>query len=311
MRRARRVLAWAGAGLLPLVIAAAMWLYTPDEDPARLRALHAGPPSRFLEAAGLRVHLRDTGPRDGPPVLLLHGFGASLHTWEGWAAGLEDRFRVMRLDLPGFALTGPDPTGDYGDARAVAVLAAVLDALGIARADVVGNSLGGRIAWRLALADPARVRRLVLVAPDGFASPGRPYGAPEPVPPLVHLLPWMLPRSAVRATLAPAYADPTRLSQADVDRAHDLLRAPGVRPAILARMAQHVLEDPRPLLPGLRQPLLLLWGERDMMIPASHAADWTALLPAAELVVLPALGHVPQEEAPAASLVPVRAFLER
>jgi pimeloyl-ACP methyl ester carboxylesterase len=311
MRRLRRVLAWVGGALLLVVIAAAMWLYTPDENPATLRAAHAGPPSRFVEVTWLRLHLRDTGPRDGPAVILLHGFGASLHTWEGWAARLEDRFRVIRLDLPGFALTGPDPTGDYSDARAVAVLAAMMDALGIAQADVVGNSMGGRIAWRFALAEPARVRRLVLVSPDGFASPGRPYGAPEPVPAVVHLLPWMMPRSMVRATLAPAYGDPSRMTEAEVDRAHDLLRAPGVRPAILARMAQHVLEDPRPLLPRLTQPVLLLWGDQDRMIPASHARDWQAVLPRAELVVLPGLGHVPQEEAPEVSIVPVRGFLQR
>jgi pimeloyl-ACP methyl ester carboxylesterase len=308
---ARRVLAWIGAGLLLLVIVAAMWLYTPDEDAAVLRAAHAGPPSAFLDVAGLRLHIRDTGPRDGPAIIMLHGFGASLHTWEAWAERLADRFRVVRIDLPGFALTGPDPTGDYSDARAAVVLAALLDRLGIAQADVVGNSMGGRIAWRFALAEPTRVRRLVLVAPDGFASPGRPYGAPEPVPPVVHLLPWMMPRSMVRATLAPAFADPSRMTDADVDRAHDLLRAPGVRPAILARMAQHVLEDPRALLPRLGQPVLLLWGDTDRMIPASNGQDWLAVLPRAELVVLPGLGHVPQEEAPDASLTPVRAFLER
>ena len=311
MRRARRVLLWLAAALPVIIVATAMWLYTPDRDMASLRAAHAGPPSRFVPVAGMEMHIRDTGPRDGPAVLMLHGFGASLHTWEGWAERLSDRFRVIRVDLPGFALTGPDPGGDYSDARAVAVLVALLDALGVARADVIGNSMGGRIAWRLALAQPARVRRLVLVAPDGFASPGRPYGQPEPVPAMVQLLPWVMPRGAVRATLAPAYADATRMSEAEVDRAHDLLRAPGVRRAILARMAQHVLEDPRPLLPALSQPLLLVWGEQDRMIPASHAADWTAILPRAELVVLPGLGHVPQEEAPALSLPPVRAFLER
>ncbi len=173
MRRARRVLAWAAAALLVVIIGAAIALRTPDADRAALEAAHAGPPSRFVDVLGLRVHLRDTGPRDGPAVLMLHGFGASLHTWEGWAAGLGDRFRVIRLDLPGFALTGPDPGGDYSDARGVAVLAALLDALGVERAAVIGNSLGGRLAWRFALAHPDRVARLVLVAPDGFAEPGR------------------------------------------------------------------------------------------------------------------------------------------
>jgi pimeloyl-ACP methyl ester carboxylesterase len=305
------VLGWIGGGLLLLVVGAALWLHTPDRDRAVLRAAHAGPPSRFQEVAGVTLHIRDTGPRDGPAVLMLHGFGASLHTWDGWAERLSDRFRVVRIDIPGFALTGPDPTGDYSDARSVAVLAALLDALGIAQADVIGNSMGGRIAWRFALAEPNRVRRLVLVSPDGFASPGRPYGAPEPVPLMVRALPWVLPRAMVRATLAPAYGDPARMSEAEVDRAHDLLRAPGVRQAILDRMGQNGLEDPRPLLPRLAMPVLLVWGELDRMIPASHARDWQAVLPAAELLLLPGLGHVPQEEAPDVSLPEVRAFLER
>ncbi len=308
---ARRVVLWLSAALLVGFAGAVAWFFTPDLDRATLEARHAGPPSRFEEVLGLRVHLRDTGPRDGPAVLMLHGFGASLHTWDDWAAGLEDRFRVIRLDLPGFALTGPDPSGDYTDARGVAVLAALLNALGVEGAAVVGNSLGGRLAWRLALAHPERVTRLVLVAPDGFAPPGRAYGQAEGAPPLMRLLPFALPRAMLRDTMAASYGDPSRLPADELDRAHDLMRAPGVRHAMLARMEQRVIDDPRPLLDRLEMPVLLLWGERDRMIPASHARDWLAVLPRAAHVELPGLGHVPQEEAPAASLAPVRAFLER
>ncbi len=309
MRRARRVLAWIGLALLVAMVGAGVWLYAPDRDRAALEAEYAGPPSRFVEVAGVRVHLRDTGPRDGPAVLMLHGFGASLHTWEAWAGLLADRFRVIRIDIPGFALTGPDPSGNYTDARSSDVLAALLDTLAIERAAVIGNSMGGRLAWRFALAHPGRVSRLVLVAPDGFAAPGKDYGVLEGVPPLMRVLPYTLPTSMVRQTLAPAYGDPSRMTEADVTRGRDMLLAPGVRRAILARMEQRVIDDPRPLLPRLAMPVLLLWGERDRMIPASHASDWTALLPNAELVVLPGLGHVPQEEAPEVSLAPVAAFL--
>lgn len=311
MPRARRMLAWSAAALLILLLGAAIALRTPDADRAALEAAHAGPPSRFLEVLGVRVHLRDTGPRDGPAVLMLHGFGASLHTWEGWAAGLGDRFRVIRIDLPGFGLTGPDPGGDYTDARGVALLAALLDALGVERAAIVGNSLGGRLAWRFALAHPDRATRLVLVAPDGFAEPGRAYGEREGAPPLMRLLPWTLPRGMLRDTLAAAYGDPARLTQAEAARAHDLMRAPGVRHAMIARMDQRIIDDPRPLLPGLAMPVMLLWGERDRVIPAAHARDWLAVLPRAAHVELPSLGHVPQEEAPEVSLPPVRVFLER
>jgi pimeloyl-ACP methyl ester carboxylesterase len=104
---------------------------------------------------------------------------------------LQDRFRVGSLDLPGFGLTGPDPTGDYSDERSVTVLAALMDWLGIGKAAVVGSSMGGRIAWRLAAAEPARVSKLVLMAPDGFASMGREYGrTPERLPLLMRLPPY-------------------------------------------------------------------------------------------------------------------------
>jgi pimeloyl-ACP methyl ester carboxylesterase len=109
-------------------------------------------------------------------VILLHGFGASLDTWEPWAGRLSEQFRVIRLDLPGFGLTGADPTGDYSDARAMKLLAGLMDQLGIQRASLIGNSLGGRIAWNFAAMHPDRVRSLVLISPDGFASPGFEYG---------------------------------------------------------------------------------------------------------------------------------------
>jgi pimeloyl-ACP methyl ester carboxylesterase len=293
------------------LIGALWYLYDPDKPRAALEARWAGPPSQFVEVLGVRLHLRDTGPRDGPPVLLLHGFGSSLHSWEDWASILGDRFRMIRLDLPGFGLTGADPSGDYTDERAIALLAALLDRLGIARAVVVGSSMGGRIAWRFAAARPERVSKLVLMAPDGFASLGREYGkAPDRLPWLMRLLPYTLPRPLLRRAAAPAYADSAIVTEALVDRYRDMLLAPGVRPAILTRIQQAVLLPPEPILATIHVPVLLLWGEQDRAVPASHAADYLRALPDARAVILPGIGHVPMEEAPAASAATLRAFLE-
>ncbi len=308
MGRAVTILAvLLGVGLL----GAAIWLYTPDRPRAALEAAHAGPPSRFVEVAGLRLHLRDTGPREAPAILMLHGFGASLHTWEDWARLLEADHRVIRFDLPGFGLTGPDPTGDYTDARGIAVLRALMDHLGVQRATLIGSSMGGRIAWAFAAAHPDRVAKLVLVAPDGFASPGIAYGSRQAVPPLMHLLPYALPLSMLRANLAAAYADPARMTEATVQRSYDLMLAPGVRRAIVARMGQVVLPEPEPLLRRITAPTLLLWGEQDRMIPIANAQDYLAALPDARLVALPGIGHVPMEEAPEDTMVPLRDFLGR
>ncbi len=300
--------------VLALVLAGvAAWLYTPDKPRAALEAEYAAPPSVFVQAAGLRMHVRDTGPRAAPAVLLLHGFGASLQTWDAWAARLETDFRVIRFDLPGFGLTGPDqvttPEGDYTDARAMVVLAALMDQLGVQRAIVAGHSMGGRIAWTFAALHPERVDRLVLLAPDGFASAGFAYGVAPKIPLLLRALPYVLPTALLRPTLAAAYANPAMVTDDLVRRYRDMLLAPGVRAAIVVRTGQQVLVDPLPLLRRIQAPTLLLWGQQDAMIPATNAADYQAAIPGARLTVFPGAGHLLHEEAPDASAQALRAFL--
>ena len=299
--------------VLLLALLGAGWLYTPDKPRAELEALYAGPSSEFTELMGLRLHLRDSAPGDTsgrPVVLMLHGFGGSLHSFEPWAEGLAATHRVIRIDLPGAGLTGADPSGDYSDERGIELLAALLTQRGVARATVLGHSMGGRLAWRFAEAQPARVHKLVLVAPDGFASPGFEYGKAPDVGLLARAMTFALPRAVLRMSLAPAYAQPeVVMTDALVQRYHDLMRAPGVRPAILARLAQLNLLPPEPLLRRIVAPTLLIWGDQDQMIPIANAQDYLKALPNARLVVLPGVGHVPHEEAPAAGLAALQAFL--
>lgn len=297
------------AGVLLLAVLA-YWLWTPDRDLAWLEARYLDAPGDMMDVAGTRLHVRDSGAKDAPALVMLHGFGSSLHTWEPWAQALSDRHRVIRLDLPGSGLSPPDATGDYSDARSMQLVAALMDRLGVAQATLVGNSLGGRIAWRFAAQHPDRVRSLVLVSPDGFASPGFEYDKSPEVPAMLTLMRYCLPRFLLKMSLEPAYADKRVLTEAMTSRYHDLMRAPGARDAILRRMEQVMLTDPVPLLRQIKAPVLLLWGEQDAMIPFSNAADYVAALPDARLVPLPGMGHVPHEEDPARSLAPLRAFLE-
>ena len=257
----------------------------------------------------MRLHGRGTGLRDGPAVVMLHGFGSSLHTWEDWARVLEPTHRVIRFDISGFGLTGADPSGDYTDARTVAVLGALMDRLGVARASLVGNSMGGKFAWMFAATHPERVDRLVLVSPDGFASRGFEYGKRASVPWLVRLLPYVLPEPLFRKSIEPAFADPARLTPALLARYRDMLLAPGVRRAVVERIGQVVLQDPVPMLQRITAPTLLVWGRRDAMIPVGNAADYLRAVAGSRLVELPELAHVPQEEAAAASVAPVLEFL--
>jgi pimeloyl-ACP methyl ester carboxylesterase len=233
-----------------------------------------------------------------------------LHTWEPWARTLSARYRVVRFDLPGFGLTGADPSRDYSDARSVEVLGALMDALSLRRASVCGNSMGGKIAWMFAAAYPDRVERLILISPDGFASPGFEYGKRPEIPAMARLLPYTLPPWMLRMNLAPAYGDPSRLTEATLDRYRDMMLAPGVRRALLARMEQVRLEPPEPLLKQIKAPTLLLWGKRDRLIPITNAKDYLDAIRGSRLVSFADLGHVPQEEAPEESVAPAESFLE-
>jgi len=114
----------------------------------------------------------------------------------------------------------------------------------------------------------------------------------------------------VRMNLLPAYADPKHLTDAVVTRYRDMMIAPGVRRAMISRMEQVELQPPEPTLQRIRAPTLLLWGEKDGMIPFTNAQDYLKAIPGAKLVAYPDLGHVPFEEAPAEALPPLRAFLQ-
>jgi pimeloyl-ACP methyl ester carboxylesterase len=295
--------------LLISVVVVGIWAWTPDRSRADLEARYLDASSAFMNVAGTPVRVRDTGPKSAPVLIFMHGFGSSLETWEPWARLLSDNYHVVLFDFPGSGLSEPDQTGDYSDARSLNLVKALMQQMGIERAVLIGNSMGGRIAWKFAAAYPTLVSKLVLISPDGFASPGFDYGRPPKVPAILQLMQYFLPKPLVRTNLLAAYAYPARLSDAQLDRYYQLLLAPGNRRAMLARMRQTLLEQPEPLLQRIEAPTLLLWGEADHMIPYSNAADYLRALPNAQLVSFPDLGHVPQEESPDESVQPLERFL--
>jgi pimeloyl-ACP methyl ester carboxylesterase len=293
-----------------LVLAAALYgLWTPDIERVELQRRYGSPTQHELNVDGLRVHYEDSGPPDAPVLLLLHGFGSSLQTWDPWAADLSIKFRVIRPDLPGFGLTGEVPSKDYSEQQDVATLRHFVNQLGVSHFSIVGHSLGGKIAWALAADEPDRVDALVLMAPDGFAPPEQWGTKPYEVPAVMRLMKYCLPEYFVRQALDSAFFDPQWLTQSMVDRYYDMLRAPGVRAAILDRAQQTVYSDPMPRLKQIKAPTLLLWGEHDAMIPSSNAQSYAAVLGQSQTVVLPRLGHVIQEEQPKVGLASVDEFL--
>jgi pimeloyl-ACP methyl ester carboxylesterase len=271
---------------------------------------YSDPSSQLIEIGGGRLHIRDTGNPNGPVVVFIHGFGASLHTWEYWSKELEKNFRVIRFDLPGFGLSGPDQKGDYSDDRSNQIILSLLDALQIQKISIVGNSIGGRIAWYFTAKHPGRVEKLILISPDGFQSPGMSYNKAPKIPVYMNLIKYMLPKSLFKENLEFAYFNKSVLSDQLFERYYELALYPGHRQAMIDRMRQTVLKDPAPFLKEIHCPVLLLWGERDGMIPIRNAQDYLAFMPQAQLKVLQDIGHLPQEEDPQKSLPYLLQFLK-
>ncbi len=303
--------------LLVLSALALAWSRAVDRPVESLVVRWARPPSELLQINGQLVHLRDEGPRDDPqPIVLLHGLSASLHTWEGWVNSLKAERRVITLDLPGFGLTGPF-TGKYqasdysGEAWAGFVID-VVDHLKLQNFVIGGNSLGGEVSWRVAAKLPQRVQRLILV--DALGPPFKQHSAPlgwlfARIPVVNRLTQWVLPRAVVAEGVAKAYGDPKKITPSLLDRYFELTLREGNRRALLQIVSQFHIGSNAERINTLRMPTLILWGERDGMIPPSVAVDFNQRIPGSRVVRFDKLGHVPQEEDPERSVAPVREFL--
>ena len=295
--RVLRGLALLVAALFVFLTAAGVAMFRRDLPVSELASTYAGPASRYLAIEGMQVHYRDEGT--GPPLVLLHGTFSSLHTWDGWVAHLAAHRRVIRLDLPGFGLTGPAPDRDYRAERLARVLAGLLDRLEIDRADLAGSSLGGRVALTFALAHPDRVRKLILLDASGLS------GAPPPpivklarMPVANRLLRHLTPRFLVRRNLEEVYGDPAKVTDELIDRYQAMQRRAGNRQALLDRLNGPADPPLDSRIAELRMPVLIQWGEADRWVPLAHARRFEREIAGAELTIYPGVGHVPMEELP-------------
>ena len=313
MKHALRILGAVGAALALLVAGYVALNWAPDRTVEELRARWAAPPSEFIELNGLRVHVRDEGRRDDPvPIVLLHGTSDSLHTWSGWVRALEKDRRVIRVDMPGFGLTGPTPDGDYSIEAYTRFAIAVLDHYGLDHSVLGGNSFGGWVAWETALAAPGRVDALVLVDAAGYAFESRsvPIGfRVAKIPVLNRLVDSVLPRSLVESSVRSVYGDPSRVTPELVDRYYELTLREGNRAALVQRFSQAPLGLNESRIREVRVPTLILWGGRDGLIPVEYGGLFNRDIAGSQLVVFDDLGHVPQEEDPARTVAAVRSFL--
>lgn len=278
------------------------------------RDLHLG--IGFIAAVGERAGLRfatvDTAEGAlstmeagaGPPVVLLHGLGATKASFLPTVAALAPAHRTIAVDLPGFGDSDKPLTGAYDAAFFARAVVALLDALGYERAHLVGNSMGGRVAIEVGLAHPDRVGALGLLAPSLAWLRDRPWA------PLLRWVPPQLgaiqpaPRALVEAIVGRTIGeDPPPWTAAGVDEFLRSYLTPAGRAAFYAAARNIYLEEPHgdggfwTRLPALRAPSLFVWGRQDTLVPIAFAAHVRRALPAAQHLELDG-GHVPQLEAP-------------
>src|SRR3990167_1503664 len=281
------------------------------------RYAHPDSGSRFIELGGFNVHYRDEGDRNKPALVLIHGVVASLHTWDDWLPAFAADYRVIRFDVPGFGLTGPARDGVYSAERMIKVFGLLLDYLGVNKASIVGNSLGGYIAWNFALAQPQRVEKLVLIDPAGYHMHKVPWMiAAAALPGATVAMPMWMPRALIAQGIKEVYGEPARIKPGVVDRYNDLTRRPGNRRAmmdifrVLLKVNKEELHGTSARVAQIQAPTLLLWGERDRWISPKHVPLWQRDLPGIQVKTYPGVGHIPMEEIPQQSAADALRFLQ-
>ena len=299
---------------LLLIIAVILMFGHRDIPLNDLKIKYANSNSSFIAVNGMDVHFRDEGLKtDTIPIVLIHGTGSSLYTFNEWSDRLKKSHRLIRMDLPAYGLTGPFPDGNYTMANYTAFLKNFLIALNIKQCVLAGNSLGGAIAWNFTLEQPSMVTKLILIDASGYpiASKSVPIAfSLAKIPVINKLLTFITPRFLVRSSVENVYFDSSKVTDLVVERYFNLTLRAGNRKAFVDRIKTPKDTSTYKNIKYIQQPTLILWGAQDLLIPVENAYKFQEDLPNNTLVILENTGHTPMEESPLESLAPVLNFLK-
>ena len=274
-----------------------------DRPVKELIPIYANSSSQFMSILGMQVHYRDQGVQsDSVPLILLHGMSSSLNTWDSVVFYLANHRRVISLDLPGFGLTGPSPENMYNFDYYNKFIDSFTRRLQLTKFTLVGNSMGGSIAWNYALFNPAVVDKLVLIDAVGYPKRGERGSlgfkiASTPV--INNILLFATPKALVRKSLETIYFDQSRVTDAQVERFHDMAIREGNRAAaLLIFKGSFGTSQFKGKIKEIKTPTLVLWGDKDNLISVENAYQFNQDIKGSKLEVYPNVGHVPMEEVP-------------
>jgi pimeloyl-ACP methyl ester carboxylesterase len=263
------------------------------------------PPERLIKADGFQTYFVQNG-QNGPEILLLHGFGSSTFTWRKNLEALGKIGRVTAIDIKGFGLTEKPKDGQYGEAAYVRQVLAVMDALGIKKPLIIGNSMGGAVAARVALENPGRCSGLILVDAArpytrlDFAASGvdttKFKGRPSVL--ATALVRTMIRRDRIKGFLDSVYEGHEPVTDAMIDAYYVPTTIEGAPEALLSMMNPPP-DSAKPIpLANLKCPVTVLWGKQDNVIPVRAGESLAHDIPNSELVIWASAGHLPHEDKP-------------
>jgi pimeloyl-ACP methyl ester carboxylesterase len=312
-------LKWTGIVLGGLVLLAVIGFLLIRRDPLPYSVLeqrYAHPTSRYMDMGnGVRVHYREEGRKDGPVLLLVHGFSDSTDTWNGWIARLGADYRIIALDLPGHGLTRAPADYQAGSVAYADLTAEVAHRLGVDHFIIAGNSMGGGVAWVMAERHPEKVKAAILVDAAGWPSKSQ----SEKTPLAFKLLRtgwgrWLLSQIDLKPVIAEgvkkAFYDPDHIDPALINRFADEARGEGHSQILMAMQTRPYYLATAEKMARIKAPVLVMHGQEDHVIPVEHGKEFGAAIPGASLILYPKVGHSPQLEIPDQSTSDLKAFLK-
>lgn len=300
----KKMLRFLGYTILTILVIAAVSFvifFQPDRSLADMKILYANANSQFMPLMGMQVHYRDEGnSQDSFPLVFIHGTSSSLNTFDSVTMLLKEKRRIITLDMPAFGMTGPNPENEYSFPYYSKFLDSFLTRLNVTKCDIGGNSLGGGISWEFTVAHPEKVRKLILIDATGYPiknAKGSIGFKLASTPIINNLLLYITPKALVRASLKSIYYDQSRVTEAQVDRYHDMAISKGNRGALLSMFKKGRKHDEN-LIGTITKPTLIIWGDKDNLIPVENAYLFEKNIKGSKLVILKNIGHVPMEECP-------------
>jgi len=286
---------------LAVIVVLLAIFFESDVPLSDLKSKYTTTNSQFIPILGMQVHVRDEGPKtDSIPLVLLHGMSSSLNTWDKVVSKIGGQKRTISVDLPGFGMTGPNPSNQYNFVFYNEFIDSLCAKLGVQKFILVGNSMGGAIAWNYDITHPGRLDKLVLIDAAGYPKTKEKGSlgfliASTPV--INNLLLYFTPKALVRKSLETIYFNKNLVTDAQVERFHDIVVREGNRAAAL-EIFKGSFGKPLGKTSQVKTPTLVLWGEFDHVIDVGNADRFNQDIQGSKKVIFSNVGHVPMEEVP-------------